>query len=837
MKKLFFRLSISGLVLGLLGLLTIAGVYFYVKPNLPDIDDLKDVQLQVPLRVYSVDGKLIAEFGNKRRIPLKYNEIPQSMVLAILAAEDDRFYSHPGVDYQGILRAVIHLIRTGEKGQGGSTITMQVARNFYLSREKTYLRKVMEIFLALKIERELSKSEILELYLNKIYLGHRAYGVGSAAQIYYGKPLSELNLAQFAMIAGLPKAPSAYNPIADPERAVLRRNYVLRRMLELAYITPEQYEEAKFAAISASVHASPLELEAPYIAEMVRSEMLERYGEEAYGIGLKVTTTVDSRLQASANKALRDALLAYDRRHGYRGAEGHVELPAELTPEDAAGHLKSLPTVGPLIPALVISTEEQSATVVLKDARVVNLGWDALSWASRYLDDNRTGPDPQQASDILKPGDIIRLEPIEAEQYKLAVVPTVAGALVSLRPDDGAVQALVGGFDYYHTKFNRVIQADRQPGSNFKPFVYSAALENGFTLASIINDAPVVFADDELESAWRPENYSGRFFGPTRLREALVRSRNLVSIRLLRATGLRSAMEHVSHFGFDPARLNRDLSMALGSSALTPMEIVRGYAVLANSGFLIEPYFIQRIEGPDGEVIEFANPAIACLPCETTEEGSEDGVLDSDSSFAEPQAESITEETADTGEATDTTTEESIPSLNLAPRTVDVRNVYLVTSMMQDVIKRGTGRRALSLGRNDLAGKTGTTNEQRDAWFSGFNRDVVTTAWVGFDTPRPLGNRETGARAALPMWIDYMREALSGLPEHRLEQPPGLVTVRIDPETGLLARSNNADAIFEIFREENVPDQQPEMGNSTPDNGSGTPTQPSQSGGMTEQLF
>ncbi|WP_303906392.1 penicillin-binding protein 1A [Thiohalomonas denitrificans] len=820
--KLFFRLIRRGLlaafVLGLLGVGVVAGAYLYVAPELPSIEKLKDVQLQVPLRIYSREGELIAEYGEMRRTPLNYEQIPTAMVQAILAAEDDRFFEHPGVDYQGIIRAVVHLIRTGTKGQGGSTITMQVARNFFLSSEKTYLRKLREIFLALTIERQLTKPEILELYLNKIYLGKRSYGVAAAAQVYYGKEISELEVPELAMIAGLPKAPSRFNPVANPERAMERRDYVLRRMHELDFISADDYRAYLETPTIARLHASSNKMEAPYLAEMVRAEMVEHFGPATYTAGYRVYTTVVARLQTGANHALREALLEYDRRHGYRGPEAQVVLEQDAGLEAWKAALEGRSSIGNLLPGVIVDVGEKSAKVYLDGAdEPVELDWEGMAWARPYIDDFRFGPEPQKAADILNVGDIVRLEAIGEGQWRLAEVPEVSGALVSLRPDDGALQALVGGFDYYQSKFNRAIQAERQPGSNFKPFIYSAALANGFTPASVINDAPVVFSDQALETDWRPQNYSGRFFGPTRLREALVRSRNLVSIRLLRSMGVRAALEHVAKFGFDPKRLNRDLSMALGSSVMTPWVLARGYAVLANGGFQVEPYFIQRIEDADGNLLFKADPAVACLPCEKEKETEAEQPPVPE---GEPKV-FITSTDPAAG---------FLREPHLAPRSVDIRNIYLVTSMLQDVIQRGTGQKALTLGRRDLAGKTGTTNEQLDAWFSGFNRDVVTTAWVGFDAPRSMGRYETGSRAALPMWIKYMAVALDGRTEHKLEQPPGLVSVRIDPETGLLARGSREDAMFEIFRSENVPEQETDRVAADGENPGGGST-------VTEQLF
>ena len=780
-----------------LGVLMSALAYVYLAPGLPTIENIKDMRLQVPLRVYARDGRLIAEFGEKRRIPMAYEEFPEKMINAVLAAEDNRFFEHPGVDYQGLLRAFIHLAKTGDKGQGGSTITMQVARNFFLSSEKTYLRKLNEIFLALKIERELTKQQIIELYLNKIYLGNRAYGVAAAARIYYGKPVTELTTAEMAMIAGLPKAPSRYNPIINSQRAVIRRGYVLGRMHALDYINDEDYQAAIAEPDNASLHRMNTELEAPYVAEMVRAHMVEKYGDDAYTEGFNVYTTIDFHLQEAANNALRNALTDYEQRHGYRGAEDHVTLKDEETDDETANSLlQNVFAVGGLYPAVVLKLNDQSVNVFVQSHGRIEIPWEGLSWARRYIDTNEMGAMPERASQILKKGDIIRVQKISADLWRLSQIPDVSGALVSLNPDNGAIIALQGGFDFYHSKFNRAVQAERQPGSNFKPFIYSAALDKGFTAASIINDAPVVFDDPGLESAWRPENYSGEFFGPTRLRVALTKSRNLVSIRLLRSIGITHAINYTSQFGFNVNHLPRDLSLALGSGAVTPISIARGYAIFANGGYLVEPYFIERVEDMDGNVVFRNNLPVVCRTCEEKTEQTvqdEEGATNTGvitTPLAEPEVNVSAEQSS-----------EPIP----ARRVIDPRTVYIMTSIMRDVIQFGTGKKALELGRNDLAGKTGTTNDQRDAWFSGFNRDVVTTVWVGFDRTQPLGNYETGAKAALPMWVDYMREALKGVPEKPLERPDGLVTVRIDPETGLLANTGDENAIFETFRAEEVP--------------------------------
>lgn len=827
-KKMVTISAASFMTLLLLGAFGLLAAYIYITPRLPEIDTLKDVQLQVPLRVYAQGGELVAEFGEMKRSPMEYKDFPARLIQAVLAAEDDRFFEHPGVDYQGILRAAYHLVRTGEKGQGGSTITMQVARNFFLSREKTYLRKLNEIFLALKIEGELSKQEILELYLNKIYLGKRAYGFAAAAQVYYGKLPQELTLAEMAMIAGLPKAPSRYNPVANPERAQIRRDYVLGRMHELDYITDEQYQLALADPVHAEVHGLEEDLEAPYVAEMVRNEMVTRYGEAAYTEGYQVFTTVNARLQQAANDALRQDLLAYDRRHGYRGVEGHIALFSDEFMDDTdawEAALREIPTSGNLVPTVVFELQEQEAWGYTREGNVVYLPWEQLAWAREYIDDNHVGPELETAAQILKPGDIIYTTPAQPGCSWLAKKPTVGGALVSLSPDDGAIEALVGGFDFYESKFNRVTQANRQPGSSFKPFIYTAAINKGFTAASIVNDAPVVFDAPGLEDVWRPENYSGQFYGPTRLRQALIKSRNLVSIRLLRDIGIGYAVRYAERFGFQRASLPRDLSLALGSGTLTPLELARGYTTFANGGYLVEPYLIDHILGPDGKVIMTAHPKQVCVACIEEQEARqqaeaervagrepERSVVNKKPEISKEEMEqlAVARESANLAQQQMEPAEleqvlQGPPQRLVAPRVIDPQVAFLINTMMRDVIQHGTGRGALVLQRKDLAGKTGTTNDQRDAWFAGFNRDVVTIAWTGFDNPRPLGERETGARAALPMWIDYMRVALAGREETPLIQPPGIVTVRIDTRTGKLAEAGSAETMFEYFRADHVP--------------------------------
>lgn len=780
MLRLIFNLI---LLFFFLGIVVAAGTAWYILPQLPEIETLKDIRMQVPLRVYSEDLSLISEFGEQRRIPVTLDKVPDLMIKAVLAAEDDRFYEHPGVDWQGILRAGVQLIKTGEKKQGGSTITMQVARIFFLSREKTYLRKINEIFLSLKIEKELSKDEILELYLNKIYLGQRAYGVAAAAQVYYGLELDELSLPQYAMLAGLPKAPSDINPITNPERALERRNYVLKRMLEEGFITEKDFQSSSNFPVDTSLHSAAIELEAPYVAEMVRQKLVEEFGDAAYTSGLKVITTIKDRHQRAANYALQKALLDYDERHGYRGPEHHYDLAGDMIEKDWSRMLESFPIQAALYPALVVSVQEKSIKAYILRTGMVTVTWDGLAWARRYISENHRGAAPKTAQEIVQSGDIIRLRKDMEGLWKLSQLPDIEGGLVSLHPSDGAILALTGGLDFTRSKFNRITQAYRQPGSGFKPFIYSAALEAGYTAASLINDAPVVFEDPGLEDVWRPENYTRKTYGPTRLREALTHSRNLVSIRLLHAIGVPYALDYASRFGFDAERLPRNLSLALGSGAATPLQLARAFCAFANGGYLIDPYFIRRIETETGELIRTASPAIICTECDKNT-GSESAPANREVAATDNPA-----------------------GTHYAPRVVDPENAWIMNSMLRDVIQYGTARRALELKRKDLAGKTGTTNDQRDAWFSGFNSEVAAVSWVGFDKFLPLGNQETGGQAALPMWIEYMRVALEGIPESIMKEPPGLVFARIDPYTGKPAPPGSADAIFEVFSSKNTPEE------------------------------
>jgi len=793
--------------------MAITGVYLYLAPTLPDAETLKDVDLQTPLRVYTADGLLITEYGEKRRTPITYQEIPPQFIDALLASEDDGFFEHSGIDLKGLARAVFDLVTTGRKKSGGSTITMQVAKNYYLSSEKTFTRKFTEILLALKIEKALTKEEILELYVNKIYLGKRAYGIEAASQVYYGKSITELNLAELAMIAGLPQAPSAANPIRSPERAVSRRNYVLARMYNLGKISEAEFQQSIRQPATARYHGATSEISAPYVAEMIRLEMIRRYGNKAYTSGYSVYTTINAKRQQAANAALQKGLLKYDRDHGYRGAQAtfsviplSVPEPPELEewmaqadptkdvdwPQTLTGweeQLRELGDFGIIEPAVVMNAIEEGAWVY-SVGKIRWLPFEGMTWAAPYLSVNSVGEAPENALDVVSDGDLIWLE-ATSSGLKLAQVPEAEGALVSMNPHNGAIEALVGGFSNSDNQFNRATQAERQPGSAFKPFIYSAALDNGFTTASLINDAPVVFKDASLESTWRPENYSGKFYGPTRLRQALYRSQNLVSIRILKQMGPATAVRYIQDFGFNPARLNKDLSLALGASAVTPLDMATGYSAFANGGYKVSPFVMQSIISDTGEILYEANPALAMAPPEEDSTGNfiSEGVNDNNAPVENnsEQAENIEE-----------------PTL-FAERIMSPENHYLTVSMMRDVVRRGTGRKALALGRNDLAGKTGTTNDQKDAWFSGFNPDLVATVWIGFDQPTTLGRWASGGGTALPVWVDYMREALDGAPEEQFEQPEGIVTVRIDPDSGLLASPGQKDAIFEYFKTGSAP--------------------------------
>jgi len=846
LKRVFKWLLISGLLLVLAGVGTLGYIYLKLKPTLPNVEEVRAVELEQPLRIYSRDGKLIASFGETRRNPVKIDAIPVPLRNAFISVEDARFYTHPGVDWQGITRAVFDLVRRGgEKGVGGSTITQQLARNIFLTPERTFERKMREIFLALKIERELSKDEILELYLNKIFLGHRAYGVAAAAEVYYGKTLDQLSLAESAMLAALPKAPSRLNPVVDPVGAIARRNHVLGRMLEVGSINQLEHDAAIAEKDFAYVHSPPTEVEAPYVAELVRLEVEKQLGVKALTGGYQVYTTVDSAQQQAADLAVFNGLSAYDQRHGWRGPEAKLTIDStDSAAVDVA--LQPYATIGPLVPAIVTAVEPKLALLRLADGQDVELALESMAWARRYLNENARGPAPKSVDQVLAVGDLVRVRRDVEGKFALAQVPRVQGALVSIDPEDGAVRAMVGGLSFTLSKFNRVTQAMRQPGSSFKPFVYSAALEHGFTTASVINDAPLVFEDGSMDKVWRPQNDNEKFNGPTRLREAMVTSRNLVSVRVLDAIGVRTARQHILRFGFPPASIEENLSMALGTSAAPPLQMARGYAVFANGGFLVKPHLVERILDRTGLAVLTATPARACRTCPERMEqdlreqearqaelavanaaenadapsaraaGSNSATAAGSSSATAAGSNSAT--AAGSNSATAPGTGQIMPAREtidadapivingvvLARRAVDSRNAYIINSMLLDVVKRGTGRAALALNRTDLGGKTGTTNEHRDAWFMGFNAHVVTASWVGFDDFSSLGEGEFGAKAALPMWMDFMRAALGDSSPQIAEQPPGITTARINPRSGMLAGAGDSAAIMEVFRVEDL---------------------------------
>ncbi|MBZ0223509.1 MAG: penicillin-binding protein 1A [Dokdonella sp.] len=794
--RLFLRLlryaaylAVAGILIGAAALGT---AYWLISPRLPSVEVLKDVRLQVPMRVESADGKLIALFGETKRTPVRIEEVPAQLKNAFLAAEDADFYNHSGIDLGGILRAVWLTVTTGSKHvAGGSTITQQVARMFFLSPEVSYTRKLAEIFLAFRIENALSKDEILALYLNKSFFGHRSYGIAAAAEFYYGKTLDQLTLAECAMLASIPKFPSTGNPLSRPERAKERRAYVLGRMLDNKFIDRPSYDAAMAAPDNAQPHEPPVEVDAAYFAELVRLEVMDRLGNSALTDGYRVRTTLDAGFQEAANTALRNGLMVYDQRHGFRGAEGHVEIPVNAGTAQWNELLAPWRTVAGLVPALVLSSDANSATLYLADGQNVLLGSEAVQWARRYQDEDHRGPVPKIVADALKPGDVVRVARDSKGEWTLSQLPTAEAALVALRPDDGAVVSLVGGFSFARSKFNRATQSARQPGSGFKPFIYSAAFERGFTPASVVNDAPVSFPDPSRpDGVWTPKNDDDTFQGPIRLREALAKSVNLVSVRLLDAIGVRYAHEYMTRFGFTPEQIPQSLSMALGSAAVAPMAMARGYAVFANGGYLVDPYLVTEIIDRDGKTVYRAEPAVVCRTCP-------------DHSVA-PTATATASASSGAASPLSTTAAPSDGAAHTAARAIDPRNAYLVTSLMRDVIRRGTGSAALSLKRNDLAGKTGTTNDHRDAWFSGFNAALVVSCWVGFDDFSSLGRGEFGAKAALPIWIDYMRTALKDVPEQAFDMPPGVTKVRIDPATGLLAGADDPGAILEVMKNEDA---------------------------------
>jgi penicillin-binding protein 1A len=785
---------ICAVLVGLIALIAFANVcaYVYLRPALPDVASLKDVQLQVPLRIYSRDGKLIQSIGEQRRIPVRYDQLPPRLIQAFLATEDDRFFRHHGVDWQGIMRAGVANLKAGGIRQGASTITMQVARGVFLSPKRDMKRKMSEIYISLLMETEFTKEQIFSLYVNKIFLGQRAYGVGAAAEVYFGKTLDQLTLAETATLAGIPTSPSTVNPVASAEAARTRRAHVLGRMLDLGYIDQSEYETAKNSPMESRLHLPTIEVDAPYVAEMVRNEMQAKYGDDVYTAGYKVYTTIDSRLEAAATVALRTGLLEYDRRHGFRGAAAKIDMTKATTPAEMDAELGDYPVIGGLRPALVDKVEAKSARIYVRDLGFVTLPWEKLSWARRELPEEKVDRPPTQASDILTRGDVIYTVGRTPESLLFVQVPQAQSALVSVDPRDGAVVALVGGFDFNQSKFNRVTQARRQPGSGFKPFVYAAAFDKGFTPASVVLDAPVVIDEEGNEKAWRPQEDTGKFYGPVRLRDALTHSRNLVSVRLMRAIGPEYTWNYVTRFGFDKSQLPNDLTMALGTAELSPLQVAIGYATFANGGFKVSSYYIDRVEDAFGKVLNQADPAIACTQC-----GRASDAPVTRAAAANSRASMIDEASHD-GKSL-------IQQKNLAPQIIRPQVAYLLADMMADVITRGTGQRARTLNRSDIAGKTGTSNDFHDAWFNGFNADIVTTVWTGFDSERSLGAGEEGAHVSVPTWTYFMHEALAGTAHHPVSVPEGIVSARISPDTGLAASSDNPRFIMEKFIDGELP--------------------------------
>lgn len=732
----------------LAGLILIAFAAVVVYPTLPSLETLTDYRPKIPLRVYSSEGELIGEFGEERRAVVTINEVPKQMVHAILAAEDERFYEHGGVDYVGVARAALSNFISGGVRQGASTITMQVARNFFLSKEKTLTRKFNEMLLAFKIEHNLSKDQILELYLNQIYLGQRAYGFAAAAQAYFGKPLAKLSLAEHAMLAGLPKAPSRFNPVANPKRAKLRQQYVLRRMRELGMITEEQLARAESETIAVKRDVAEFAARAEHFTEMVRQAMYDRYQDEAYTRGFRVYTTLSIRDQEAAYAAVRRGVQDYDRRHGYRGPEAFVDLPAKPTEESLEDALQDAADSDDIYPAVVLEASLKRVKAYRKGGELVEIADEGLKFAIRMLGEKAT---PNQR---IRRGAIIRVQPDKKGRWHITQLPVVEAGIVAVDPRTGAIRALIGGFDFSRNQYNHVTQALRQPGSSFKPFIYSAALEKGFTAATVVNDAPLTFTAAQTGSEpWEPRNYDGKFDGPMRLRTALVKSKNLVSVRILQAISPHYAQDYITRFGFNPKLHPPYLTMALGAGNVTPLQMAAAYSVFANGGYRVPPYFIERVQDARGNMVM--------------------------ENLAQRAGES-------------------------AERVIDARNAFIMTSIMRDVVRTGTGARAMKLGRNDLAGKTGTTNDFIDAWFCGYNASVVAVSWIGFDTPHTLGRNETGASAALPIWMNYMDTALQGVPEHLFAPPPGVISARVDPETGLRVADGQA-GIADFFYQEFQP--------------------------------
>jgi penicillin-binding protein 1A len=884
------------LTLGAVGLF---GIYAYYAPKLPDDKELRKIDVQVPLRIYTKDNQLLAEYGEKRSHPVKLERVPKHLKYAFLDIEDARFYEHQGVDLKGMARAVYSVISTGSASQGASTVTMQLARNAFLNSGKTVDRKLRETLLAIKLEQNLSKDEILELYFNKIYLGNRAYGIAAAAEVYYGKTLDQLTLAQAAMIAGLPKAPSRYNPIVNPERAMIRRDYILKRMKEFNHISQAEYDAALKEPNTAQVHKTEFETEAPYLAEMVRAEIVKRFNEDnAYTQGYHVYTTLDAKQQAEAASALQNALLTYDHRHGYRGAEDNIDVDEFKSEEDLLDKLSDYPTLGGLVAGVVQQVDSKNAEVLTSNEKKITLNLDNVSWARKFHSADRRGGAPRRVSDVLHKGDIIRLRQTDKDKdtWTLSQVPTVAGALVSMDPHNGAIRAVMGGFDYNHSKFNRATQAMRQPGSSFKPIVYTAALAKGYSPNSIVNDAPITIPG----SNWRPENFGGSYIGPTTLAEALAKSRNLVSVRVMKSIGVKYTVDFATKFGFERKNLPANLTLSLGTAMVTPLDMATAYSTFANGGYKVSPYFITRIEDAEGKVLVEEKPVLVCG--DKTDVCKIEKHIKPDEAEAEINDATTDDKTANTTEAgTDTdapkpsweltdnktpgdaktksnkdgkdkdktATKEQAPKEYVeypaAKRILDKRTHYQIVSMLQGVTQFGTAARASKvLGRKDIAGKTGTTNDQKDAWFCGFSPSVVTISWMGFDDMAKLGEGETGTNVALPMWIDYMQSVLKDRPVKEWQRPADMKAPKVeelpslngDGEVNKEAATSDTDAKevkptvpvnvpkpaaptkgFEYKREQDLRPQRPAANHNQPTNRPAPPPRRPERVEIPEQLF
>jgi len=767
------------LILVLLILMAVSSLNIYIDSKLPDEEKIRDIELQVPLKIYTADLKLIGEFGEKRRTALQFENIPTYYVKAVLAAEDDAFFEHSGVSYSGLIRSLYRLFTSGRIQGGGSTITMQVAGNYLTSRDVSLFRKIKDIFLAYRLERAYTKEEIFEFYVNRIFFGNRAYGIAAASEVYYGKSLNQLNLAQWAMIAALPKAPSSVNPIVNPKRALLRRNWILKRMLDLNFIHLEQFSLAIEAPLSATYHGLVSEVEAPYVSETIRRFMIQQYGLGAYKEGYEVYTSIDSSMQKAANLSIMEGLEAYDRRHGFRKPENlnnlfpqdfsamnldsqlkyiaqelerdNQEIFDEQNLDRVTNFLEVYTETNNRFPGVVLNTENELKALV-KNGDVISIPWsERMDWARPFINENRRGAKPKSYKDLLLFGDLvwIQRERVTGELF-LTQIPDLQGSLVSIDPNNGSIKALVGGYDFFLSKFNRAEQSSPLLGSNFKPFLYASAFVEGFTASTLINDAPIIFEDEALEEKWRPRNASGKFYGPTRLREGLLQSRNLVSVRLLRDLGVEKAITYAQKFGFDKSRLPSDLSLSLGTASLSPLKNAAAYSVFANGGKAVEPYFIEKIQDRSGNIV-----------------------------FQREKKE--------------------------LEQVIDPRAAFLITDILQEAAVRGTARKVSELNRRDFAGKTGTTNNAESTWFTGYNNSLVTTVWAGFDQPRSLGNREFGSSVALPIWLSFTREIIDQIPLTTALPPEGLSVIKIDKSTGKRADIDTKTPIFEYFLEEYPP--------------------------------